>query len=140
MSELPKCRRAVLLGCGLRWHSGPVLEGHLGSSAPGVNRRAVGCVPSVIPDRSAIGGRRDCVHVIAEELQPQVVLARAAWVASRLRFSSLHAPGAPFVPMSACFTTPTSVRRLVVSLRNGVVKALYTRYASVPLGEIAMAE
>jgi hypothetical protein len=42
--------------------------------------------------------------------------------------------------MSACFTTPTRVRGLVVSLRNGVVNALYTRYASVPVGEMAMAE
>ena len=31
-------------------------------------------------------------------------------------------------------------RVLVVSVLNGVVNALYTRYASVPFGEIAMAE
>lgn len=48
------------------------------------------------------------------------------------------ANGPTFPPVtSACVITPTRPRGELVSLRYGVVNALYVMYTSVPLGEIA---
>jgi len=106
--------------------------------AVGVDGRAVGGPADVVPDRGPIGAGGSRIDVVAEELRGQVVLAAAPGIAPGLRWTSLKAPTVP-AATSACLTTPTRFLAEVVSLRNGVVKALYTTQTSVPLGEIAAA-
>src|SRR6266566_5602965 len=76
--RVAKCRRASLLGCGLR-----SCGIQLSCRSPGVNCRAVGCVPGIIPDAGTVGVGCDSVHIVAEELQEQVVLARASRISVR---------------------------------------------------------
>src|SRR5215468_4993564 len=52
---------------------------------------------------------------------------------------SLQAPIAPVGLTSACRTTPPNTRGAVLSDCQGCRKFIYVRYASVPLGEIAIA-
>src|SRR5215211_3108209 len=84
----------------------------------------------VVPDRGPIGAGGSRIDVVAEELRGQVVLAAAPGIAPGLRWTSLKAPTVP-AATSACLTTPTRFRGEEVSLRNGVVKALYTTQTSV---------
>jgi len=50
---------------------------------PRVDCRAVGCVSHVVPDRDAVGAGRGSVHIVTEELQEQVVLARSSRISGR---------------------------------------------------------
>ena len=75
-----KVRRASLLWSWLIRYGSAIRDGYLGRGAPGVNRRAVGCIAGVIPDCGAVAIGRDSIDIITEELQPQIVLGRAAWI------------------------------------------------------------
>src|SRR5438876_10153688 len=78
-----ECGWTILLRSGLRRHGRPIGDGILGRLPPGVNGRAGGRVAGVVPDRRAVGVRRDGVDIVAEKFQPQVVLAGAPRVARR---------------------------------------------------------
>ena len=60
-------RATVLLRCRLGWHSGSITVGYLGLGTPVVNRRTIDCPAGVVLDSGAIGIRRNCVHIVAEE-------------------------------------------------------------------------
>src|SRR6478672_6302979 len=64
--------RASLFGSGFGWYGGAVLDGGLRGGSPGVDRRAVGRVAGVVPDAGAVRAGGDCVHVVTEELEPEV--------------------------------------------------------------------
>src|SRR6266511_758194 len=97
---------------------------------PGVDRRAVGRVAGVVPDRHAVVVGRRRVDVVAEELEDLVVLARPSRVAHRPSVDLGPVRRRPPAPTSAWRTTPTSPLGVVVSFSSGVVNALYTRYRS----------
>ena len=50
---------------------------------PGINGQTVSRIAGVVPDRCAVGVRGNRVDIVAQELQPQVVLTGAPRVARR---------------------------------------------------------
>src|SRR5206468_7370207 len=72
-----ECGWTILLRRRLRRHGRPISDGNLGRLPPGINGRTVSRIAGVVPDCGAVGVRRDGVHIVAEELEPQIVLAGA---------------------------------------------------------------
>src|SRR5512134_3866184 len=93
--RIAECGWAFLYRRRRRWHRGVRQDCLLGCGAPIVDRGAIISVADIVPYGGSVLVRRNSVHVVAKELEPQVILARRSRVALlatiQLRESARHA-------------------------------------------------
>src|SRR5262245_39302987 len=74
-------RGAVLLGCRRGRYGSAARYRQLRIGAPAVDRRTNRSVADIVPYARSIPARRNGVYVVAEELEPQIVLAGSSRIA-----------------------------------------------------------